>query len=311
MRLLLRKLISLVITLFVVSVVTFIAFRVIPGDAALTKLSLEATPEQVEALRQQLGLKDNLIASYGKFLAGAFRGDFGVSTQYNTAVSVLVAQRLPVTLWLSAISFVLIFVISFPLGILAAKCNGSIKDHVITLSTQTLMAVPSFFLGILLILLFGVILKWFAPGAYVSWDTDFFQFLSYMIYPALAVSIPKIAMLTKFIKTSIIRELSMDYVRTAKSKGQSYQKILYGHVLKNSMLPVITFFGMIIAESLAGSIIVEQVFNLPGMGRLLVNGIGNRDYPVVQAAVLYIAAIVVTINFLVDLLYKKLDPRLD
>ncbi len=305
----LKKILSLIITLFVVSLVTFFAFRVIPGDSAIAKLGLEASDEQIEALRDQMGLNDNLLVQYGRFLSGAVQGDFGDSTQYNVSVSSLIADRLPVTIWLAAISFLFIVTISLPLGILASKKEDSILDRFITLLTQLFMAIPSFFLGILITLVFGIILKWFAPGGYVKPSVNFGSFLSYMIYPALAISIPKIAMMVKFLKTSVIREHKMDYVRTAKSKGQTNNVILYRHVLKNALMPIITFLGMITAESLAGSIVVEQVFNLPGMGRLLVTAIFNRDYPVVQAAVLYISAIVVLINFGVDMLYRKVDPR--
>lgn len=304
-----KKILSLIITLFVISLVTFFAFRVIPGDSAIAKLGMEATEEEVEALREKMGLNDTLIVQYGRFISGALQGDFGESTQYNVSVSSLIADRLPVTLWLAALSFLLIIVVSIPVGLLAAKKQNGILDKVMVLLTQTFMAVPAFFLGILITLLFGVILKWFAPGSYVRPSENFGAFLNYMIFPALAVAIPKIAMMVKTVKTSVIRELRFDYVRTATSKGQTKTAILYRHVLKNALIPVITYLGLITAESLAGSIIVEQVFNLPGMGRLLVIAISNRDYPVAQAAVLYIAAIVVIVNFIVDLLYRKVDPR--
>lgn len=304
-----KKIVSLIITLFFVSLITFFAFRVIPGDSAISKLGMEASEEQVEALREKLGLNDSLITQYTRFLGDALQGDFGDSIQYNTTVSALIADRLPVTIWLALLSFILIVVVSVPLGLLASKRQDSIMDRMITLVAQTFMAIPAFFLGILITLLFGVILHWFTPGGYIKPSTDFGKFISFMIFPALAVSIPKIAMMVKFVKTSVIRELSLDYVRTAKSKGQRKNVILFRHVLKNALMPVITFMGMITAESLAGSIVVEQVFNLPGMGRLLVTAIFNRDYPVVQAVVLYIATIVIVINFLVDLLYRKVDPR--
>ncbi len=304
-----KKILSLIITLFVISLITFFAFRVIPGDSAIAKLGMEATEEEVEALREKMGLNDTLLVQYTRFISGAIQGDFGESTQYNVAVSSLIADRLPVTLWLAALSFLLIVVVSIPVGLLVAKKQDGWLDKIITLFTQTFMAVPAFFLGILITLLFGVILKWFAPGSYVSPTKNFGAFFSYMIFPALAVAIPKIAMMVKTVKTSVLRELRLDYVRTAKSKGQSKTTILYRHVLKNALIPVITYLGLITAESLAGSIIVEQVFNLPGMGRLLVTAISNRDYPVAQAAVLYIAAIVVIVNFTVDLLYRIVDPR--
>ena len=304
-----KKILSLIITLFVISLITFFAFRVIPGDSAIAKLGMEATEEEVEALREKMGLNDTLLVQYTRFISGAIQGDFGESTQYNVSVSSLIADRLPVTLWLAALSFLFIVVVSIPVGLLVAKKQDGWLDKIITLFTQTFMAVPAFFLGILITLLFGVILKWFAPGSYVSPTKNFGAFFSYMIFPALAVAIPKIAMMVKTVKTSVLRELRLDYVRTAKSKGQSKTTILYRHVLKNALIPVITYLGLITAESLAGSIIVEQVFNLPGMGRLLVTAISNRDYPVAQAAVLYIAAIVVIVNFTVDLLYRIVDPR--
>ncbi len=305
----LKKTVSLIITLFFVSLITFFAFRVIPGDSAISKLGINASEEQIEALREKLGLNDSLSTQYVRFLSDAIKGDFGESIQYNTPVSSLIAERLPVTIWLALLSFILIVIVSLPLGLLASKREDSIMDRIITLLTQTFMAVPAFFLGILITLVFGVVLHWFSPGGYIKPSSNFGKFLSFMIYPALAVSIPKIAMMVKFLKTSVIRELSLDYVRTAKSKGLRKNVILVRHVLKNALMPVITFLGMITAESLAGSIVVEQVFNLPGMGRLLVTAIFNRDYPVVQAVVLYVAAIVIVINFLVDLLYRKVDPR--
>ena len=307
----LKKVISLIITLFFVSLITFFAFRVIPGDSAITKLGMDASKEQIESFREALGLNDGLPTQYVRFLKDALQGDFGKSIQYNTPVSTLIQERLPVTVWLAFLSFLLIVIVSVPLGLLASKKEDSIMDRIITLLTQTFMAIPAFFLGIIITLVFGVVLHWFSPGGYVKPSSNFGRFLSYMIYPALAVSIPKIAMMVKFLKTSVLRELNLDYVRTAKSKGQRKNVILYRHVLKNALMPVITFLGMITAESLAGSIVVEQVFNLPGMGRLLITAIFNRDYSVVQAVVLYVAAIVIIINFLVDLLYRKVDPRVD
>lgn len=308
---LLKKLLSLIITLLFVSIITFFAFRVIPGDSAVSKLGINATEEQIEALREELGLNQSLMTQYTRFLGDAWQGDFGTSIQYNRTVTSLVQERLPVTLWLAFLSFLLIVVISVPLGLLASKKEDGVIDRIITLLTQTFMAIPSFFLGILITLVFGVILKWFSPGGYIKPSAGFSKFISYMIFPALAVSIPKIAMMVKFLRTSVIRELGLDYVRTAKSKGQKKNVILFRHVLKNALMPVITFLGLITAESLAGSIVVEQVFNLPGMGRLLVTAISNRDYPVVQAVVIYIAAIVIVINLCVDLLYQKVDPRVE
>ncbi len=309
MKYLIKKIITLILALFVVSFLTFIAFQLIPGDSALKSLGTDATPEQVEALRNQLGLNDPVLVRYGNWLKGAITGDLGNSLSYGTSVSSLIGERLPVTLSLALMSLVMILVISLPLGILTSKKEKSKWEGVWQFFIQLGMAIPPFFLGMIITLVFGIFLKWFTPGAFVSWGENKAEFLMYMIFPAVAVAIPKIAMMTKFLRSSMKRQISLDYVRTAKSKGNNTRGIMVRHVLKNALIPVITFLAMIIAEIFAGSIIVEQVFNLPGLGRLLVAGISNRDFPVVQAIVLYIAALVLILNFIVDILYQVLDPR--
>ena len=178
------------------------------------------------------------------------------------------------------------------------------------LVNQIFMAVPSFFLGVLIILIFGLILKWFTPGNYISYTESRIGFLTYLIAPAMAIAVPKSAMVVKFLRNSVLEQEESDYVRTAYSKGNTEKRVLYGHILKNAFIPVVTILGMIAAETMAGSIVVEQVFNLPGLGRLLVSSIGNRDYPVVQAILVYIASVVVIMNGVVDVLYRYLDPRI-
>lgn len=309
MKFYLKKIITLIITLLLVSMLTFIAFQVIPGDSALSKLGVDATEEQVDALREAMGLNKSIPERYVSFVSNAIRGDFGKSTQYNQPVTQMLKERIPVTLMLAVLSFGMVLIISIPLGILSARKEGGVADRILTLLSQVCMAIPPFFLGIMLTLLFGIVLKWFVPGRYIAPDQNFLEFIKYLFYPALAVSLPKIAMTVKFLRSSILRELHLDYVRTAKSKGSSRERILWRHVLKNALIPVITFMGMVIADLLAGSIVIEQVFNLPGLGRLLVVAISNRDFNVVQAAVLYIAAIVIFVNFIVDILYQVLDPR--
>lgn len=309
MRYYLKKIISLIMVLFLIMLLTFIAFQVIPGDGALSRLGVDATEEAIEALRESLGLNKSMPERFFSFLAGAVRGDFGNSYQYSKPVSELLAARLPVTVWLAVLSILMILIVSVPLGLLCSRKENGIADRIITLLTQALMAVPAFFLGIIITLVFGLILKWFAPGGYVGPKENFSAFLRYLIFPAVAIAVPKIAMTVKFLKTSVIRELKLDYVRTARMKGNTEHAVLWRHVLKNALIPVITFMGMVIADVLAGSIVIEQVFNLPGVGRLLVVAISNRDYPVVQAIVVYIASVVLIVNFIVDLLYQKIDPR--
>ena len=310
MKYFIKKLVTLIITLLLISLLTFTAFSVIPGDAALARLGDDATEEQIEAFREEMGLNAPLPVRYVDWLSGAVRGDFGASYYYdNMTVGELLSERLPVTVMLAVISLLMILICSVPLGLLCARGAGGVLDHAVNQILQTVMAVPSFFLGILLTYAFGLVLHWFQPGQFVEPSESFFGAASYLVFPALAVALPKIAMVVKFLRNAVLSELSKDYVRTAKSRGNSSRRILYVHVLKNAMIPVITFTAMVVAEILAGSIIVEQVFSVPGVGRLLISSIFNRDYPVVQAIVMYITLVVVAVNFLVDFMYQLLDPR--
>ncbi len=310
MRYLIKKVVSLLITLLLISLLTFTAFSVIPGDAATAKLGMDATPEQVEALREEMGLNDSLPVRYGNWLMGAVKGDFGESYQYDgQTVAALLSDRLPVTALLALIAFVLILAIAIPLGVLCARYRGGWLDTLINQLSQITMAIPSFFLGLLLTYIFGLVLHWFQPGAFVSPKEDIGQSIAYLIFPAIAVALPKIAMVVKFLRNSILSEIQQDYVRTARSKGNNEQRVLYKHVLRNALIPVITFLALVVADILAGSIVVEQVFSVTGVGRLLITSISSRDYPVVQAIVTYITVIVVSANFVVDVLYQLVDPR--
>lgn len=310
MKYIVKKIITLFVTLLLVSAVTYLAFSVIPGDPATTKLGTYATPERVEALREEMGLNKPLPERYADWLAGAVHGDFGESYQYTgVQVSELLNQRLTVTLLLAVLSFIIILIVSIPLGLLAARKEGTWVDIFVNISTQVTMAIPAFFLGMILTFFFGLTLKLFQPGKFVMPDKDLGACLRYLFFPALAIAIPKIAMVVKFLRNSVLSEIKKDYVRTAYSKGRSTKEVVYIHVFQNALIPVITFIAMVAAEILAGSIVVEQVFSVTGVGRLLVTAIANRDYAVIQAAVLYITAIVVIINFVVDILYQFVDPR--
>ncbi len=309
MKYILKKIFTLIVTLLLVSLFTFTAFVIIPGDPATAARGMDATEEEIEAYREELGLNKSLPERYATWVTKALSGDFGASVQYKMPVSELIGGRLPVTIWLAIISFALILFISLPIGVIAAKQKGRFGDRSITLFTQLGMSVPAFFLGMIISLIFGVILEWFIPGGYVSPKESFLSFFKFMIFPAIAIAIPKIAMMVKFLRSSILRQMNLDYVRTVRSKGMKENDILYRHVLKNALIPVVTFLAMMLADILAGAIMIEQVFNLPGLGRLLLVAISTRDYNVVQAIVLYIAAVVVVINGIVDILYQWIDPR--
>lgn len=310
MRYFLKKTVALLVTLLVAAFLTFLAFEVIPSDAAMAKLSIDATEEEIDALREAMGLNRSLPVRYGDFLLGAVRGDFGESTQYGLPVTELLSKRFGVTLGLALLSFVLIIGISVPFGIFTARAKTKTGEGLTAFFTQTMMAVPAFFLGMLITLLFGIVLRWFTPGAYVPAGEDFIGFLKFMIFPAIAVAVPKIGMSVRFLQSSLKEQLHSDYVRTARSKGCSKSRVLWRHVLRNALVPVVTFLTMVMAEILAGSIVIEQVFNLSGIGRLLAVSIASRDFPVVRAIVLYTTAVVVLLNYGADLLCRYLDPRI-
>lgn len=311
-----KKVITLIMTLFLVSVAAFLAFQIIPGDVVGAILGTEATPEREEQLREELGLNDPPVKRYFDWMTGVLQGDLGVSYRYSKnmsemmPVAELIGDKLPVTLMLALLSLILIVAVSIPLGVWWAKSRSRVLDAVLGVATQAAMAVPSFFLGILVTYLFGIVFRLFSPGGYVSYRDDFAGFLGYLIFPALSIAIPKIAMTARFLRNSMLTEFGSDYVRTAYSKGCSRRRVMYRHVLKNSMMPVITFLGMIIAEIVAGSIVVEQVFGLPGIGRLLISSINSRDLPVVEILILYITFVVIFVYFLVDILYRVIDPRI-
>lgn len=306
---LLKRVGLLIGTLLLVSVLAFVAFSVIPGDPTDSILGIEATEEQRLALRAQLGLNRPVYQRYWSWLTAFVTGDFGQSYRYNMPVAELVADQAKVTLVLAAVSFALILVISLPLGLISARHRGGIVDRAVTVLTQVTMSVPNFIMGLGLMFLFALVLRWFEPR-YVPLEDGLGAHLRFMVFPALAIALPKSAMTVKLLRGSILGEMGQDYIRTAYSKGNSQGSALRRHVLRNAMIPVVTFLAMAIGDIMAGSIVVEQVFSIPGLGRILISSIGNRDYPVVQAIVVLLAGVVVLCNFLADLLYRVMDPRI-
>ncbi|MBO4627440.1 MAG: ABC transporter permease [Lachnospiraceae bacterium] len=291
---------GILIAVLALSFATFLAFQVLPGDPAMVRLGTNATPEALEALREEMGLNDGLLVRYGRWIGGAIRGDFGESMKYRRPVSALLWQVLPNTLLLAGLSILMILVIAFPLGLLYARFPGSPVDRAGAVVNQTAMAVPAFFLGLLISVVLGLWLRVFTPGAFVSYDRGLGACLSYLVFPAMAIAIPKAAMTVRFLRSSLLTERSKDYVRTARSKGLTENKVLMLHMLPNALPGVRTFIGVIVSEIIAGSIVVEQVFGVDGLGLLLVQSISNRDYNVVQAIVLYIGIVVLVVNSLME-----------
>lgn len=310
MRYAAKRIAMLLLTMVIVSFLAFAAFSLISGNAAEIMLGTQATPERLAALEKELGLDRPLLVRYGAWLAGFFTGDLGVSISYKQPVWELIAPKVGVTLCLSLLSFLLIVALSIPLGVHSARKTGGWADGVRTAFNQLCMAVPPFFTGILLSWLFSTTLKWFVHGRFPELGTDFFGALKYMLFAAVSMAIPRVAMTVRMLRSTILSEMRKDYVRTAISRGNDRQGVLYRHVLKNALVPVVTFLAQTMAEIVAGGIVVEQVFAIPGLGRLLVASISNRDYPVVQAIVVILAFWVVLAGTVADIINQRIDPRL-
>ena len=305
-----KKILTMCVTLFAVTLFVFLAFHMISGDPVTSMLGTQATPERAEALREELGLNDPVLVQYGRWAAGFLKGDMGTSYSYRMPVSEMILDKLPVTITMTLMAFVWMILISIPVGLYAAKHEGGMTDRIITVVNQIIMAVPPFFAGILITIVFGMIVRLFTPGGYVSYQINIGKFVGYLFFPSLAIALPKAAMAVKLLRSSVISEMKLDYVRTAYSRGNSKRSVLYRHVLKNAMIPVITFLGMALSDMIAGSIIIEQVFGIPGLGRILLTSISNRDYPVVMAVIVCIATLVLVVNMIVDVIYGLVDPRI-
>ena len=310
MKYIARKAVAMLVTLLVISLLGFLAFEVLPGDPTTKLLGTEWTPERAEALRSELGLDDPVPQRYFRWLGGFFGGDLGTSYSYGIPVRELLGGKLGITLCLSLIAFLLVILISIPVSLLLAGRENTILDRIFAALTQITMSIPPFFIGIIFTSVFGLALHLFVAGKFVSAQESFWGFLGYLFFPALSIALPKSAMTVKLLRSSIMEELDEDYVRTAYSRGNSRRGVLREHVLRNSIIPVITFLAVTIADIVAGSIIVEQVFIVPGLGRLLLLSIANRDFPVVLSIIMIIAAIVVFVNFLADVAYQLIDPRI-
>jgi ABC-type dipeptide/oligopeptide/nickel transport system permease component len=306
-----RRLVITLITLFLVSVLSFLAFSVVRGDPASLMLGTEATEEQLASLREEMGLNQSLPIRYAAWLGNFLTGNLGNSTRFRgEPVAGLIMDRLPVTFCLAALSLVFMLVLSFPAALISVRKEGGFLDRLINTFTAICISVPGFFLAVIFIWIFGILFKLFSPGAYISYAESPAGFFKYLIFPALAIAIPNAAILVKFLRASILQQLRLDYVRTAYSKGASPRLVLYRHALKNGLIPALTLLGMIFADIFSGSIIIEQVFTIPGIGRLLIASINSRDYPMIQTLVVYIAFMVVFANTLVDIAIQIIDPRI-
>jgi peptide/nickel transport system permease protein len=305
-----RRSATMIITLLLVSVMIFLIFRVIPGDPALIILGTEADEAQIHALQEQMGTNQPLWQQFGGWLGGLWHGELGESLRFSMPVEQLILDRLPVSIPLALLSMAFTLLVGLPLGVFLARHRGQGIDLALSFLTQLGMAVPSFWAGILLMLLFAVVLHTFAVGEFVPWQQSPWGALRSLLLPAVAIALPQIAVVVRYVRSGIIDQMGQDYVRTAYGKGLAEGRVYYRHALRNALIPLTTVLGMIFADVIAGTIIVEQVFALPGIGRLLITAVSSRDFPLIQGLALYITLIVVSTNFLIDLLYSVLDPRI-
>ena len=316
MRFIGNRIIVTLITLFLVSAISFGLFHLIPGDAALLSLGVEANEEQTAMLRAEWDLDKSVPERYLSWLSKFLTGSLGSSTRFRGAsVSALIAERLPVTFSMALLSLFFMLLIAVPVSllpmdrILSGK-KTSLIDSLINTLTAISISMPGFFLGVLFIWIFGLMLRAFIPGGYVDYRNDFAGFLGYLVFPALAIALPNAAILVKFLRASIFKEWGCNYVRTARSKGAGRRHTLYRHIYRNACLPALTILGMIIGEIFSGSIVMEQVFSVPGIGRLLIAAIASRDFLMVETLVVYIAFVVIMANTMVDIAIQIIDPRI-
>ena len=308
-RYILSRLLSLIISLFVASLVIFSVIEVIPGDPASFMLGINAREDTLAALRSEMGLDQGLVVRYLDWVSGLLVGDFGNSWTYKTPVSELISDRIWVSLPLAIYVLILSTLIAFPAGILAASRRGGTSDVTIMGATQLGVAIPNFWFAMILVLIFAINLRWFSAGGFSGWDNPL-QGLKSLTLPAIALALPQAAILARVMRSSLLDILAEDFIRTARAKGLTRRQALWRHAVQNALIPVLTIIGLQFSFLLAGGIIIEQIFFLPGLGRLIFQAISARDLIVVESVVMLLVFTVIMVNFVVDLTYAAVDPRL-
>jgi len=307
---LLRRFLGFAITLVVAAAAVFFLLDRLPGDPAQFILGINASPDAVASLRNQLGLDLPLWQRFTDWLLAMFRGDFGVSYTQSAPVAALIGERLWVTLPLAGFAMVLSMAIGLPIGILAARRRGSWLDTGLMLLAQMGIAVPNFWFGMLLVLLFSITLRWLPPGGFTPWQEDFWAALRAMVLPSLALALPQAAILARVMRTALVDVQNADFIRTARAKGMTLGEAVWRHGVRNALLPILTILGLQFAFLISGTVVVENVFYLPGLGRLIFTAISERDLILVRGAVIILIAAVTASMFIVDVLYAVVDPRL-
>jgi peptide/nickel transport system permease protein len=307
---LLKRVFSLILTLFVATIIIFILIEVVPGDPAAFMMGLSTNTDAADALRAELGLNLSAWDRYFNWISGMLVGDFGISYTYRIPVSELVLDRLTVSLPLTIYALILSTIIAIPVGVISASKRGSFSDTFLMGTAQIGVAIPNFWFAILLVLLFSTTLQWFSAVGFVGWEAGFFPVLKSLTLPAISLALPQAAILSRVMRSSVLEVMDEDYIRTARAKGLTKRQALIRHGLRNAMIPVLTILGLQFSFLLAGGIIIESIFSLPGLGRLVFQAIAQRDLIVVKSIVTLLVLAVVMITFLVDLAYAWVDPRL-
>ncbi len=310
LRYALKRLVSLIVSLAVASLVIFFVIEVAPGDPAQFMLGMNAQPDTVAALRAELGLDVPKWERYLNWVGGMLTGDFGTSYTYRTPVADMVADRLWVSLPLAIYALTISTLIAFAAGIYAAARRGRAGDVAVMGATQLGVAIPNFWFAMMLVLVFAINLRWFSAGGFAGWDKGVWAGLHSLTLPAIALALPQAAILARVMRSSLLDILGEDFMRTARAKGLSRRQALWRHGVRNALIPVLTIIGLQFAFLMAGAIIIEQVFYLPGLGRLIFQSISARDLIVVESVVMLLVFAVIVVNFLVDLAYAAVDPRL-
>ncbi|MEH7123059.1 nickel ABC transporter permease [Bacillus sp. JJ1773] len=305
----LKRMFSLIPVLFVISVVIFMVIHLTPGDPASIMLGEEATEDQIKEMREELGLNAPLIQQYADWVINVFKGDLGTSYFMKEPVTSAILSHLGPTLSLAILGQVVALVIAIPAGIIAANRRGSLTDQSLMGFSLLGMSVPSFLLGLFLILVVGVKLQWLPIAGYQPLSSGLWNSLQYLILPAIALGAIQAALIARMTRTSMLEVLNSNYIKTARAKGVKEHIIVYRHALRNAFLPILTVIGQTFGTLVAGAVVTETIFNIPGIGQMIINSIERRDYTVIQGVVLFITISYVVINLIVDLLYAYIDPR--
>lgn len=307
----LQRLILTLVVLLGVTFVVFLIIQLVPGDPARVILGVQANEQNVAALRERLGLNRPFMVQYGSWLWNALHGDLGRSLITGQPVTPQILQRLPATLQLAGMSLLIGMLIAFPAGIISALRPGSSTDVITSVVSQVGVTIPDFWLGILLVLFFSLALEWLPPSGYTPIGEDFGDWLAHIILPAITAGVISGAIQTRFIRSAMLEVLGEDYVRTGRAKGLPRRTVVLRHALRNALIPIVTIIGLQITALLSSIVVVEVVFSWPGLGRLALDAVLDRDYPVLQGTVLVMAMLLTSVNLLVDLLYFFLDPRIE